>query len=178
MTENTEPVKHKAPTLYAIIAGKFLKGLVFLSIAIFAYLEAERDLPTQYENLLHGPVFRHLRLNPERKFWVDLATRVGDLTQQRIRWAAAGTLVYSLFSLVEATGLMFRVRWIGWMTIGESAFFIPIEVLELVRQTRSETVSRGHLITVVAILAFNILIVWYLFQNRDRLFGHHEENPK
>jgi len=37
------------------------------------------------------------------------------------------TLVYSLFSLVEGIGLI-SVSWAGWLAIGESAFFIPIEI--------------------------------------------------
>ena len=45
---------------------------------------------------------------------------------------AIGSLLYSLFSLVEGVGLMFRVSWAGWLAIGESAFFIPIEILELI----------------------------------------------
>jgi uncharacterized membrane protein (DUF2068 family) len=67
---------------------------------------------------------------------------------------------------VEGVGLMFRVPWAGWLSIGESAFFIPIEVFELL-----------HRFTwvVFAIMIFNILIVWYLFQNRARLFKHHHE---
>jgi len=62
---------------------------------------------------------------------------------------------------------MFRVGWAGWMAIGESAFFIPIEVYEI---------THDFSITVLLILAFNVLIVWYLFQNRERLF-HHAHAP-
>ena len=173
--DKPEPIKRKAPTLYVIIAMKLLKGLFFVVLAIVAYTLSDNDLPTEYKNLLHSSFFHHLRLNPERKFWIDLAVRVGDLTERKVLWAAAGTLVYSLFSLVEAIGLMFRVPWAGWLSIGESAFFIPIEIYELVQQSHAEHSGPGHLITVLAILAFNILIVWYLFQNRDRLFRHHED---
>jgi uncharacterized membrane protein (DUF2068 family) len=77
---------------------------------------------------------------------------------------AAATLVYSLFSLVEGTGLMFRAGWAGWLAIGESAFFIPIEIYELVH---------NYSPAVLIILGLNVLIVWYLFQNRHRLFRHH-----
>jgi uncharacterized membrane protein (DUF2068 family) len=50
------------------------------------------------------------------------------------------------------------------MAIGESAFFIPIELYEL----------RQHFSwTVLIILGLNILIVWYLLENRHRLFHHH-----
>jgi uncharacterized membrane protein (DUF2068 family) len=117
-----------------------------------------------------------LRFNPERKFWADLAVQIGQLTEAKLLWAAAGTLVYSLFSLVEGVGLMFRVSWAGWMAIGESAFFIPIEIYELVHRTASERPRPGHTVTVLVILGLNILIVWYLFANRQRLFLHHHHH--
>jgi uncharacterized membrane protein (DUF2068 family) len=156
----TAQVKKRAPTLYGIIAVKFLKGLLFVVLALFAYRLSSRDMPAVYQNVLH-----HLRVNPERRFWTDLAVQVGSLTKAKVRWTAIGTLIYSLFSLVESVGLMFRVPWAGWLTIGESAFFIPIEIFELVH---------GHRVspTVMVILPLNILIVWYLFQNRARLFKH------
>ena len=156
---NTELVKKRAPTLYVIIAIKLLKGLLFVVLAIVMYTLSDNDLPAEYRDFLH-----HLRLNPERKFWADLAIQVGTLTEKRVVLAAIGTLIYSMFSLVEGTGLMFRVSWAGWLAIGESAFFIPIEVYELIHRFSP---------TVLVILGLNIMIVWYLFQNRHRLFRHH-----
>jgi len=159
MPDDNKTVKKKAPTLYAIIVVKLLKGLLFASLALVAFHIADRgDLPKTYRDVL-----QELRVNPERRFWADLAVKVGKLTETRIRWAAAGTVVYSLFSLVEGIGLIFRVPWIGWMTIIESAFFVPIEVFELEHRFRT---------TVAVVLVLNIFIVWYLFQNRARLFTH------
>jgi uncharacterized membrane protein (DUF2068 family) len=165
---DTELVKKRAPTLYAIIALKLLKGLLFVTLALVAYTLSDNNLPAEYRNLL-----QHLRFNPERKFWADLAVQVGHLTEANVLWAAAGTLVYSLFSLVEGVGLMFRVSWAGWMAMGESAFFIPIEVYELVRRANPDRPRPGHDATVLVILGLNILIVWYLFANRQHLFRHH-----
>jgi uncharacterized membrane protein (DUF2068 family) len=162
-----EFVKKRAPTLYFIIALKLLKGLLFVSLAAVAYTLSDNDLPAEYRNLL-----QLLRFNPERRFWADLALQVGQLTERNVLWTAAGTLIYSLFSLVEGIGLIFRVSWAGWLAIGESAFFIPIEIYELVRQTAPGRRS-GHPTLVMVILAINILIVWYLLQNRHRLFRHH-----
>src|SRR5947209_1593057 len=167
MSTETEPIKKRAPTLYAIISIKLLKGLLFVGLAVIMYTLSDNDLPAEYQNLLH-----HLQLNPERKFWADLAVQVGSLTEKRVVLAAAGTLVYSLFSLVEGIGLMFRVSWAGWLTISESAFFIPIEIYELLHLWRNPE-RRGSPIAVLIILALNILIVWYLFANRHRLFRHH-----
>ena len=168
MVGDTELIKKRAPTLYVIIVIKLLKGLIFVSLAIAAYTLSDNDLPAELHNLLHL-----LRLNPERKFWTDLAIQVGHLTEQNILWTAAGTLIYSLFSLVEGIGLMFRVSWAGWLAIGESAFFIPIEIYDLVCQTSPDRVRPGHPVTILVILALNIVIVWYLLQNRHRLFRHH-----
>lgn len=151
--------KQRAPTLYVIIAIKLLKAALFVGLAFMAYALSDNDLPAEYQKWLHL-----LRLNPEKRFWAQVATQIGQLTEARVVWVAVGTLIYSLFSLVEGVGLLFRVRWAGWLSIGESAFFIPIEIFELVhRPTWS----------VAGILALNIFMVWYLFQNRERLFRHH-----
>ena len=162
MADDKAFLKKRAPTLYVIIAIKLLKGLLFVVLAIVAYTLSDNDLPAEYRGLLH-----HLRLNPERRFFADLAIQIGKLTEAKVLWAAAGTLFYSLFSLVEGVGLMFRVSWAGWLTIGESAFFIPIEIHELVK---------NPVLLVFLVLALNVVIVWYLFRNRHRLFRHHHQH--
>ncbi len=162
--------KKHAPTLYAIIVIKLLKGLIFVALAVAIYTLSDNDLPSELHHVLQV-----LRFNPERKFWVDLARQLGELTETKVLWAAAGTLIYSLFSLIEGVGLMLRIKWIGWMTILESMFFIPIEVFELVHGPPPESNRNTHPIVVVIILAINIMIVWYLLKNRQRLFRHAEE---
>ena len=99
MGTDIELVKKRAPTLYVLIAIKLLKGLLFVTLAIVAYTLSDNDLPAEYRHFL-----QHLRVNPERRFWADLAVQVGHLTEANVLWAAAGTLVYSLFSLVEGVG--------------------------------------------------------------------------
>src|SRR5438105_9826928 len=168
MATDTDQIKKPAPTLYAIIAIKLLKGLLFVTVALVAYTLSDNDLPAEYKNLLH-----HLRVNPERKFWADLATRIGEVTESTMLRAAAGTLIYSLFSLVEGVGLIFRVSWAGWLAIGESAFFIPIEIYELIHRNPRDPGRTGHPILLLIILAINIWIVWYLVKNKGRLFRHH-----
>ena len=155
-----EFVKKRAPTLYAIIAIKLVKGLLFATLALVLYTLSDNDLPEEFRNVLHW-----LRLNPERKFFHDLAQQIAKITEAKMIWAGAGSLLYSSFSLVEGVGLIFRVSWAGWMAIVESAFFIPIEVYELIHKFS---------FTVFCILIVNIVIVWYLLVNRHRLFRHHQ----
>jgi uncharacterized membrane protein (DUF2068 family) len=165
-----KPVKKRAPTLYAIIISKLVKGLSFACLAMALYALSDNDLNAEYARLLdninHTPLLHaFIHVNPEKKFWVDVSKRVDALTEKEMVHAAIGTLVYGLFALVEAFGLMFRWPWAGWLSIGESAFFIPIEVGDLMRSFHP---------VIFLILIFNIFIVWYLFQNRERLFKAHD----
>ena len=173
MGAETDPVKRHAPTLYAIIAFKLLKGSLFLTLAIVLYCLSDNNLPEEYRNFLEKPFVQYLlqtlRVHPGNKFFTHLAEQVGQLTEANVLWAAAGTLLYSAFSFVEGVGLFFRVSWAGWLAIGESAFFIPIELYELLRPGKFS-------LPVLAVLFLNIIIVCYLFQNRHRLFRHHHHH--
>jgi uncharacterized membrane protein (DUF2068 family) len=148
-----------APTLYAIIAMKILKGLTFAILALIVYAHSDHDVTQEARDLLQW-----LRLNPEGKFWANLLVQTGNLTEPRMVHIAYGTLIYSMFALVEGVGLMFRLKWAGWLSIGESAFFIPIEVYEL---------SRRFTWFVFIIMVLNTFMLWYLYQYRDRLFRQH-----
>jgi len=170
MGTETELLKGPAPTFFGIIVFKLVKGSLFLCLAIVLYTLSDNNLPQEYKDFLAQPavqtVFHALRVHPGNKFFTHLAEQVGELTEANVLWAAAGTLLYSLFSLVEGTGMIFRVGWAGWMAIGESAFFVPIEIYELTRPAKFSWV-------VLVVLVINIVIVWYLFENRHRLFRHH-----
>jgi uncharacterized membrane protein (DUF2068 family) len=157
--DNSDPIKKRAPTLYIIIAIKLAKGLLLLLLAAGVYRLHDDNLPQEFRDTLQ---FFHL--DPEKKFFTELANKISEITPANVIWIARGTVLYSLFSLVEGIGLIFRVPWAGWLAIGESTFFIPIEVYELLRRFS---------LSLVVILGLNVTIVWYLFQNRHRLFRHH-----
>jgi uncharacterized membrane protein (DUF2068 family) len=156
--EQEEPLK-PAPTLYLIVAFKILKGALFLTLAIVVYVLSDNNLPVEFQRLMD-----FLRIHPGNRFFQMLAAKVANITELQMIHAAIGTCVYSLFSLVEGIGLSFRATWAGWLSIGESAFFIPIECRELLKN------FSWYLF---AVTLCNILMVWYLFQNRERLFHHH-----
>jgi uncharacterized membrane protein (DUF2068 family) len=149
----------RAPTLYFIIAGKLFKGSLALALAFGILRLIGRDLSDLFNRLVTW-----VHLDPENRFFSEIGDRLDQITPANVRWVAVATFVYSLISFVEGIGLMFRVSWAGWLAIGESAFFIPIEVRELVRHPHWYVLS---------VLAFNVLIVWYLYANRTWLFRHH-----
>ncbi len=161
------PAQSHAPTLWGIIFFKLFKGLFFLSIALGIYSLIDTNIPKDFRALLE-----FLNLDPEKKFWVETARNLQAVTPKNLLWIASGTFLYSLFSLLQFVGLMFRQPWASWLAISESAFFIPIEIFELGHQ-----VSIRYSLGLMVILCLNVIIVSYLFRNRHRLFDHSSEKP-
>ncbi len=167
--------KKLAPTLYFIIAVKLIKGAALLSLALGVLSLANKDLPDLFNQFLQW-----VHLDPERSFFTAIADWLDTITPNNMRVVASGMSLCGLFLLVEGFGLAFRAKWAIWLTIGESAFFIPVEIFELLRRHRPETEEQPHpqlfhhpKIGLLIVLGLNILIVWYLLANRKRLFRHH-----
>jgi len=145
--------------LWGIIAIKLGKALVLLLAALGVHSLADENLTEAFRHLLEFG-----RVDPERVFWTTLAQKIARITPANVLWVATGTLLYGVVSLVEGVGLIFRLRWAGYMVIAEAAFFVPIEVYKLLL---------AFSWTLLVILTINVVIVWYLYANRQRLFRHH-----
>jgi uncharacterized membrane protein (DUF2068 family) len=165
----------RAPTLYFIIAIKLTKGVLLLLGAVSVYLLAHKDLPDLFDQFL-----RWMHLDPEGRFFNAIGDRLDTVTPRNMHVVASWMFLYSLFLLIGGTGLAFRAKWAIWLAIGESAFFIPLEIFELIRRHRHELTNNvppewfhHPKIGIFIVLAVNILIVWYLLANRKRLFRHH-----
>jgi uncharacterized membrane protein (DUF2068 family) len=156
-------VRNRAAGLYTIIAVKAGKGLLLLLLSLGIFSLVGDNLRHELEDLLRG-----ISLNPEREFWTALGQDLETIAPESIRWLASGTLLYALLLFVESFGLVLRTFWAAWLAIGETAFFIPIEIFDLVRRPT---------LVVFGILILNLLIVVYLVRNRERLFHHHQHRP-
>ena len=165
--------KKHAPTLYFIAGFKIFKGVLLLGVAVFIYAMAKKDLPEVFDNIV-----RWVGLDPENKFFSSISEWLGDITPGNMRRFASLPLLYGLFLTASGTGLALRAKWAIWLAIGESAFFIPIEIYELVRRRLPDSEAHPAMVAhpregMAIVLALNILIVWYLYKNRNRLFRHH-----
>lgn len=129
-------------------------------------------MPEDFRKLLE-----FLHIDPEKKFFLEIADRLNDITASNLHWVAWCSVVYALFMLLQAVGLVFRFSWAVWLVIGESAFFIPIEVFELVRKHIPNPENHlpvfWHKMGILIVLVVNVAIVWYLFKNRERLVRRH-----
>ena len=178
MTENaktSKTSKKRAPTLYFIVAIKLIKGMALLLLALGVFTLANKDLPDLFDQFL-----RWVHLDPENRFFSSIGDWLDQVTPHHMRLVASGTFLCGLFLIVLGLGLAFRAKWAIWLAIGESAFFIPIEIFELVRRRNPRTADhpRPELFShpklgLFIVLALNVLIVWYLYANRKRLFRHH-----
>ncbi|MGC9941816.1 MAG: DUF2127 domain-containing protein [Verrucomicrobiota bacterium] len=166
--------KH-APTLYLIVVGKLAEGLLMLLAAVSVYLLAQKNLPDLFDAFI-----RWIHLDPEGRFFNAISDRLDTVTPRNVHVVASWLFLYGLFKTVGGLGLAFRAPWAVWLAIGESAFFIPIEIFELIRPHSPAGEVRLHAMFshprtgIAIVLAVNVLIVWYLFQNRQRLFRHHQ----
>jgi uncharacterized membrane protein (DUF2068 family) len=166
------PKPKRAPTLYFIVAIKLIKGVAALLLALGVYSLNDNNLPADFQRLLE-----FLHIDPEKRFFLAIADRIDDITANNLLWVVRLSMVYGLFMLVQAFGLASRASWAVWLVIAESAFFIPIEVYELIRK-HAPSQEHPHLLAhpkigVAIVLVVNVAIVWYLFKNRDRIIRHH-----
>jgi uncharacterized membrane protein (DUF2068 family) len=167
-----EPKPKHAPTLYFIAGIKITKGLLLVLAAWWIYAQAGKDLPEVFNHLL-----RWVHLDPEKKFFANIGAWLDTVTPDNLKFIASNTLMFGAFLLTCGTGLACRAKWAIWVAIGESAFFIPVEIYELVRRRAPET-DVHHMfahpkIALTVLLGVNVTIVWYLYKNRERLFRHH-----
>jgi len=165
MGTETKTVKKRAPTLYFIAAIKMIKGIALVLLALKVFTLANRDLSDAFDQFL-----RWVHLDPERTFFARIGDWLDTVTPANVRAVASGTFLCGLFLVIEAVGLSFRAKWAIWLAIGESAFFIPIEIFELIPKPN---VPRHFPLGLLIVLIINVAVVWYLYRNRERLFRQH-----
>lgn len=151
--------KQRAPTLYAIIGFKLLKGVLLVVAAVVVYSFRDSNLHEEFRRVLV-----EANLNPGDAMFAGSTKLLREISPAAMQLFLLGTLLYGAFSLVEGVGLIFRAAFAGWMVIAESAVFVPLEIWEMLRRFS---------ITVTVVLILNIAIVWYLYGNRHRLFHGH-----
>ena len=164
-----------APTLYFIVLIKLTKGMLLLLTALGIFALSGHDLSDAFDQFL-----RFLHLDPEQKFFLNIGLKLDKITPANLRAVEVGTLLYGLLLTVGGLGLAFRAHWAVWLAIGESAFFIPVEIYELSRRIAMDPTLRPRpelfrhpTLGLLILLGLNILIVWYLYKNRSRIFKHH-----
>jgi len=84
--------------------------------------------------------------------FLDWLTGPGFTAVSRAQWV---TLGYMGLVLVEGAGLWMRQRWAEWLVVVAGACLIPVEIWEL-------SGASTHKLIVLAAMAVNVGVVWYL----------------
>jgi len=134
--------------LLAISIFKFSK-CVLLAVVGFGALQMLRPEVAEWAEARAAA----WELNDERRILQFVFEQACDLSETRLRAIGIGCLVYAAIFLVEGIGLYLERRWAEYLTIVATGSLIPIELYEIAHHA---TIGK------FAILAVNIVIVWYL----------------
>jgi len=175
--KTTEPTPKRVPTLYFIVLHHLGKGslLLLAALGIFALNKSGHDLGGVFDQLL-----RWLHLDPANRFFMYAGEQLEKVTPANMRVAEMGTLLYGLVLIFAGIGLAFRAHWGVWLAIGEAAFFIPIEIGDILHHLSTRTPPPPHsnmfnhpVAGLLFVLLINVVVVVYLSRNRNKIFRHH-----
>lgn len=140
--------------LRAIIVLKAFYGILFFLVGLGVFALINKDVSDVAEQAADS-----LGIDPENRYLLLLLESLTGVSAKQIAAVGLGTILTSGLLLTMAWGLHLRQTWAEWLTIVATAFFIPIEIYEVV--------SSPHFTYALA-LAVNALIVWYLVRRRIR----------
>jgi uncharacterized membrane protein (DUF2068 family) len=117
---------------------------------------------------------RHLRLDPDNRYFHKAIDWVSGLDRKHLRAIEAGTFFYAVLHIVEGAGLIFGRDWAGYLTIIATSALIPFEVYEIMRKVNPIK---------ILVLGVNLGFVIYLAvklrqEHRDRLAQRKAFGPR
>ncbi|MFN2463746.1 MAG: DUF2127 domain-containing protein [Candidatus Dormibacteria bacterium] len=156
-------IEHRGLVLWYLIIERGLKGvaLVLAGLYILAHLRVG------LEGLAQG-IIDQFNLDSGSSFlrhWLyRLILKFAGISHSSLLALSLGSVVYGVIEGAESVGLLLRRRWAEYLVVLATAFFIPVEVVELARRP-----GPFKLLTFV----INIVVVVYLVRKK-RLFSFDE----
>jgi uncharacterized membrane protein (DUF2068 family) len=138
---------------------KLTKGFLLLCVAIGAFALLGRDLAAILQRLV-----LQLHADPDHRFIRWLLVRIGIVDAVKLKEFGIVSLLYSCILLTEGFGLMWKKHWAEYMTLIATAFFIPLEVFEIIRRVTGIR---------IILLLVNVAIVLYLASVVSNLWRKH-----
>ena len=127
---------------------KLAKSLFFFCIGIGAIHLLHKDLSDEVMRLATA-----LRFDPESRVVGLVMDKVDLIDVQRLREIGFATFAYSALALTEGIGLLLAKVWAEYLTLILTISFLPWELYELARRPSWMR---------LALLATNLLVLWYL----------------
>ncbi len=141
--------KEKRPLGLTLIAiGKLLKVVTLVVCGVVVLAMAHRDPPE-----VLGSIADALRIDPGNQHLHRLVAAASGASTRKLEAIGAGTFAYAALFAVEGVGLWLQKHWAEWLTIFITTSFIPLEIIEIVKQ--------AHALR-IATLVFNVAALVYL----------------
>ena len=134
--------------LFLIGLFKLAKGLLVLALGIGVLKLINKDI-----DMLFLELITRLHIDAEHRFIQKVLAHLSLIDNHTLEAIATVSLIFASLLLLEGFGLIFQKLWAEYLTVAETAIFIPFEIYEIIRHAT---------ITKVSILTINIAIVIYL----------------
>ena len=133
-----------------ILIGLFrlFKGLVLIAAGIAALKLLHKDIADVVTRWAE-----RLRIDPADRLVQRTLDKLLSTTSKQLKEVSAGLFIYASLFLTEGIGLILQKRWAEYFTVITTSALIPLEIYELAKRVSSAK---------VAILAINVVVVWYL----------------
>jgi uncharacterized membrane protein (DUF2068 family) len=134
--------------LFLIGLFKLAKGLLVLALGIGVLKLINKDI-----DMLFLELITRLHIDAEHRFIQKVLVHLSLIDNHTLEAIATVSLIFATLLFLEGFGLVFQKLWAEYLTVAETAIFIPFEIYEIIRHAT---------VTKVSILTINIAIVIYL----------------
>jgi uncharacterized membrane protein (DUF2068 family) len=141
-------------------------------IAVFKLLKAGvllASLATLFKLIHHGDPTHtviawamRLHVDPDNRYLGIVLDKTLDLNGPRLEVVAVGTLVYAALFAAEGVGLLYEMAWAEYLTLVETAGFVPLELYEIIQRVSAAK---------CAVLVLNAAVIIYLARCVQRARG-------
>ena len=150
--KNKDPIKTMPESrplgLFLISLFKLGKGVLVLALGIGVLKLINKDVDGIFLALISK-----LHIDAEHRFIQTVLAHLSLIDNHTLEAIATISFIFASLLLLESFGLIFQKLWAEYLTVAETAIFIPLEIYEIIRRA---TVTR------ISILTINIAIVLYL----------------
>ncbi len=138
--------------LFLIGLFKLAKGALFVALGIGMLKLVDKDIDDLLRNIISK-----LHIDAEHEFLHHTLLRLDLISNHTLKELSTLSFVFALLLFIEAIGLLWKKVWAQYLTVAETALFIPFEIYEMIRHT---TLTKTVIMTInIAIVTFLVFVI-------------------
>lgn len=140
--------RHGEASLVWVGSYKLLQGLLLVIVATGLLKLVNGDL----QNTLLEWI-KNWHLDAENRYVSTVLQKAGVMDPQKLQHLGGFAIGYGTIFMIEGVGLILKQRWAEYLTLVITLSFVPIEIMEIVKQASAAK---------VVLLVINVAIAVYL----------------